>query len=211
MADESGSTRDRLLAAAERLFLERGVNQVSVRAINAEAGLNPGAVHYHFGSREGLVAALLERELSPLWRDRLEGVAEQSPADASGKSSLDIHSLVTAVVEPFDDLVRSKRGRMLCRLLAQTCLNADRPLIQSPWFGTAPFEVILGRVLPGLSVHEIADRWRLAFTMLLQVYGRPLVSSDAVSTEPAFPEAATVVAFLTAGLTAPSARASAVR
>ncbi|GGV45652.1 hypothetical protein GCM10010261_20120 [Streptomyces pilosus] len=58
MADESSSTRDRLLNAAEKLFLEHGVNQVSVRAINSEAGLNPGAVHYHFGSRDGLVAAL---------------------------------------------------------------------------------------------------------------------------------------------------------
>ncbi|MGP4088313.1 TetR/AcrR family transcriptional regulator [Streptomyces sp. KR55] len=158
----------------------------------------------------GLVTALLESERSPLWRGRLEGVAEQSPADATGKSSLDIRSLVAAVVEPFDELVRSKRGRMLCRLLAQTSLKTDRPLIQSPWFGTAPFEVILGRVLPNLSVHEIAGRWRLAFTMLLEVYGRPLAPDDAVSTEPAFPEAETVVAFLTAGLTAPSPKASAV-
>ncbi|TDU05131.1 TetR family transcriptional regulator [Streptomyces sp. 846.5] len=205
MADESSSTRDRLLAAAERLFLERGVNQVSVRAVNAEAGLNPGAVHYHFGSREGLVGALLERELFPLWRDRLEGVAEQSPVGTSGRSLLDIRSLVAAVVEPFDDLVRSERGRMLCRLLAQTCLSADRPLVGSPWFGTAPFEVILGRALPHLSIREIADRWRLAFVMLLETYGRPLHSGNAATTEPAFPEAQTVIAFVTAGLTAPSA------
>ena len=74
MSDEASSTRDRLLAAAERLFLSKDPDQVSVRAVNAEAGLNPGAVHYHFGSREGLIAALLERELVPVWADRLAPV-----------------------------------------------------------------------------------------------------------------------------------------
>ncbi|MFB7473818.1 TetR/AcrR family transcriptional regulator [Kitasatospora sp. NPDC056184] len=192
-------TRDRLLAAAERLFLQRGVGQVSVRAINAEAGLNPGAVHYHFGSREGLVAALLGRELLPLWQDRLEA-ATLHPA-TTGPAQ--VRTLVAAVAEPFDELVRTERGRMLCRLLAQTMLTADRPLSGSPWAGTAPFEVVLGRALPELTVHEITDRWRLAFTTLLEAYGRPLAADAASAVEPSFPELATVVAFLTAGLTAP--------
>ncbi|WP_380280206.1 TetR/AcrR family transcriptional regulator [Kitasatospora purpeofusca] len=196
---DPASTRDRLLAAAERLFLQRGVGQVSVRAINAEAGLNPGAVHYHFGSREGLVTSLLGRELLPLWQDRLE--AATLHPEATGPAQ--VRTLVTAVVEPFDELVRTERGRMLCRLLAQTMLAADRPLSGSPWAGTAPFEVVLGRALPELTVHEITDRWRLAFTTLLEAYGRPLAADAASVVEPSFPERATVVAFLTAGLTAP--------
>ncbi|MFD8596048.1 TetR/AcrR family transcriptional regulator [Kitasatospora sp. NPDC059646] len=196
---DPASTRDRLLAAAERLFLQRGVGQVSVRAINAAAGLNPGAVHYHFGSRDGLVAALLGRELLPLWQDRLEA-ATRRPASAGPAQ---VRTLVMAVAEPFDELVRTERGRMLCRLLAQTVLAADRPLSNSPWAGTAPFEVVLGRALPELTVHEITDRWRLAFTTLLETYGRPLATDAASVAVPPFPELSTVVAFLTAGLTAP--------
>lgn len=53
-------TRERLLTVAERLLLESGYDNVSVRAINAAAGANAAAVHYHFGSRDRLVAALLE-------------------------------------------------------------------------------------------------------------------------------------------------------
>ncbi|MFD7645834.1 TetR/AcrR family transcriptional regulator [Kitasatospora sp. NPDC059795] len=196
---DPATTRDRLLAAAERLFLRRGVGQVSVRAINAEAGLNPGAVHYHFGSRDGLVTALLGRELLPLWHDRLEA-ATRRPA-ATGPAQ--VRTLVAAVAEPFDELVRTDRGRMLCRLLAQTMLAADRPLSSSPWAGTAPFEVVLGRAMPELTVHEITDRWRLAFTTLLEAYGRPLTADAASVPAPPFPELSTVVAFLTAGLTAP--------
>ncbi|MBD0711960.1 MULTISPECIES: TetR/AcrR family transcriptional regulator [unclassified Streptomyces] len=197
-SDGQGSTRDRLLDAAERLFLRRGVDQVSVRAVNAEAGLNPGAVHYHFGSREGLVGALLERELFPLWEERLKRATGRPDRDATPLQQVD--ALVTAAVGPFDELVRTDRGRMLCRLLAQTLLGADRPLAGSQWSGTAPFEVVLGRALPDLGVQEVADRWRLVFTTLLTIYGRPLAPDTPGGSVPAFPATATVIAFLTAGL-----------
>ncbi|WP_217231524.1 TetR/AcrR family transcriptional regulator [Streptomyces anulatus] len=204
MADESSSTRDRLLDAAEKLFLDHGVNQVSVRAINAEAGLNPGAVHYHFGSREGLVAALLERELEPRWRDCLDELADPAASDGADPTGVDMVALVTALVEPFDDMVRSSRGRVLCSLLAQMCLAAEAPRLHAPWFGSAPFEVMLGRALPDLTVHEIADRWRLAFTLLLQLYGRPQATGRFAAAEPSFPAVGTVIAFIAAGLTASS-------
>ncbi|MFV2171680.1 TetR/AcrR family transcriptional regulator [Actinomadura sp. LOL_016] len=197
MAPTSPSTRDRLLDAAERLFLARDADQVSVRAINAEAGLNPGAVHYHFGSREGLVTALLERELLPLWAERLEGIAERSAAGPFA-----VADLVTAIVEPFEELVRTGKGRMLCHLLARSVLAASRLPASSPWFGQAPFEVMLGRALPDLTVREIADRWRLAFTLLLEIYGRAVAPAPAPAAP--LPETPTVIAFVTAGLTAPA-------
>ncbi|MER7485091.1 hypothetical protein ABTY20_03945 [Streptomyces sp. NPDC126497] len=62
-----------------------------------------------------------------------------------------------------------------------------------------------GRALPHLTVHEITDRWRPAFPLLLQVYGRPRAARHAaVAVERSFPAAGTAVPFLTAGLTAPS-------
>ncbi|MFE1396989.1 TetR/AcrR family transcriptional regulator [Nocardiopsis dassonvillei] len=200
-AEASPSTRDRLLAAAERLFLERGVDQVSVRAVNAEAGLNPGAVHYHFGSREGLVTALLERELLPLWADRLEALSRRA-REENDDAPLEVEEWVAAIVQPFEELVRTEKGRMLCHLLALESLPHGRLRTTSPWFGTAPFEAMLARALPRLAPHEIAERWHLSFTLLLQVYGRPL-SRDSV-VESALPETATVIAYVTAGLTAPS-------
>ncbi|OLT12470.1 TetR family transcriptional regulator [Actinomadura sp. CNU-125] len=197
------STRDRLLDAAERLFLAKDADQVSVRAINAEAGLNPGAVHYHFGSREGLVTALLERELLPLWAERLEDIARRSAASEDGGAAFAVADLVAAIVEPFEELTRTAKGRMLCHLLARSVLAAARLPASSPWFGQAPFEVMLGRALPDLTVREVADRWRLAFTLLLEIYGRA-VAPVPTSVAP-LPETATVIAFTTAGLSAPPA------
>jgi AcrR family transcriptional regulator len=58
------STREQLLDAAERLFLEHGLDEVSLRAIVREAGQrNQSALQYHFGGREALIAAILNRRM----------------------------------------------------------------------------------------------------------------------------------------------------
>ncbi|MGC7299776.1 TetR family transcriptional regulator, partial [Mycobacteroides abscessus subsp. massiliense] len=64
------STDQRLLNAAERLFAERGVDAVSLRAIMAAAGTNVASVHYHFGSKERLIEALLDRYLDQIEKRR---------------------------------------------------------------------------------------------------------------------------------------------
>lgn len=51
--------RAALLLAAAKLFAEQGVEATSTREICTAAGLNPGAIHYHFGDKEGLYRALL--------------------------------------------------------------------------------------------------------------------------------------------------------
>jgi AcrR family transcriptional regulator len=53
-------TRRALLDAAARLFAERGVSGASVDAIAEAAGRTSGALYDHFGSKEGLLFALLE-------------------------------------------------------------------------------------------------------------------------------------------------------
>lgn len=195
--DADAPTRERLLSAAKLLFLEKGADQVSLRAINAAAGVNPGAVHYHFGSRDGLVSALLERELRPLWRGRLDALS--SPAD----TDIEVPDLVAALVEPFADLVGTRDGRMLCHLLARAALPTGQLPNVSALFVPAPFEVLIGRALPELSPQEVIERCRLAISVILETYGRPLFRTPA---EPSgFPCTRTVVAFVAGGLTAPSA------
>jgi AcrR family transcriptional regulator len=57
----SDETKTALLQAAKRLILEHGYAGTSVRKLTAEAGVNLGAVNYHFGSRENLLnEAILE-------------------------------------------------------------------------------------------------------------------------------------------------------
>lgn len=58
--------RARLREAALRLFAQRGFAATSARAVAAEAGLSPALVMHHFGSKEGLRAAVDEQVLTRL-------------------------------------------------------------------------------------------------------------------------------------------------
>lgn len=66
-----------LILAAERLFAEQGIEAVALRHVNQAANQrNMSAAHYHFGSREGLVSAVLMYRWPDLDRRRgqmLEG------------------------------------------------------------------------------------------------------------------------------------------
>jgi TetR/AcrR family transcriptional regulator, acrAB operon repressor len=64
--EEAEETRNAILAAAERLFSERGVNEVSLEDIVDSAGLTRGALNWHFQNKTGLLLALLDRISAPL-------------------------------------------------------------------------------------------------------------------------------------------------
>ncbi|HVN51327.1 MAG TPA: TetR/AcrR family transcriptional regulator [Acidimicrobiales bacterium] len=58
--ERKAETRRRLLDAAALLFAERGIDAVSIDAVAEEADRTSGAVYAHFGSKDGLLAALLD-------------------------------------------------------------------------------------------------------------------------------------------------------
>ena len=57
----SDRTRTAILAAAERLYADRGFGDVTLRDIVATADVNLAAVNYHFGSKDELIAECLRR------------------------------------------------------------------------------------------------------------------------------------------------------
>ncbi len=70
------STQTRILDSAEYLFSGNGVNGASLRAIVAHAGVNTAAVHYHFGSKNGLLEAVFARRTVPIAEERLKLLAK---------------------------------------------------------------------------------------------------------------------------------------
>ena len=69
--------RDRLLEEAGRLFGREGVGRVSLRQIADAAGVTPAMVHYYFGDKQGLCAAMLGRALARI----LEGARKLDRLD----------------------------------------------------------------------------------------------------------------------------------
>ncbi len=63
-AGDSG-TRDAILESARRLFGVHGYNGATIRAIAADAGVDPALVHHFYGSKERLFAAAMELPFIP--------------------------------------------------------------------------------------------------------------------------------------------------
>lgn len=66
-AEQAARSRDALVGAAARLFAERGYRGASVQAIGEEAGVSRGSIFWHFGSKEGLLFAVVENAFED-WR-----------------------------------------------------------------------------------------------------------------------------------------------
>jgi AcrR family transcriptional regulator len=89
-------TRTRLLAAAERLFAERGIEGVSMREITRESGAkNAIALQYHFDDRAGVLQAIFDKHV-PEVEARRHAILDEY--EARGDS--DLRALSAALVRP---------------------------------------------------------------------------------------------------------------
>jgi len=80
---EWSDTQLAILATARELFARRGYDGTSIRAISSQAGVNLGAITYHFGSKASLYTEVIRSVVEPL-RDRVVGIAD-GPGAATGK------------------------------------------------------------------------------------------------------------------------------
>ena len=96
-------TRTHILDTAERLFAGRGIDAVSIRDLVEAAGVNLAAVHYHFGSREELVRAVIERRIVPMNAERLRLLDEVE--QAAGEVTPKLEDILRAFVAPVFRLV----------------------------------------------------------------------------------------------------------
>ncbi|RYF60416.1 MAG: TetR/AcrR family transcriptional regulator, partial [Comamonadaceae bacterium] len=60
LSDAASSSRDVILTAAERLILEHGYQKASIAEICRRSGLPVGSVYHFFGSKAGILVAVLE-------------------------------------------------------------------------------------------------------------------------------------------------------
>jgi AcrR family transcriptional regulator len=83
-ANRSAQTRERFIDAGQALFAEHGVDAVSLNEITVAAGQkNRNALQYHFGNREGLLQAIIDRHASRVHLLRKDYFARASVRDGS--------------------------------------------------------------------------------------------------------------------------------
>jgi AcrR family transcriptional regulator len=110
---DATATRERLLREAERLFATRGVFLTTSREIVEAAGQrNVSALTYHFGSREGVLRAILIRYDELLDAERGERLA------LIGEDASTRH-LVAALLIPYARPLATAEGRDYLSIVAQ--------------------------------------------------------------------------------------------
>ncbi len=76
------ATKAAVFCAAERLFALHGFQNVSVRDITADAGVNLASVNYHFGSKDALLFEIFRRRTAELNRERARMLHEANDRNA---------------------------------------------------------------------------------------------------------------------------------
>jgi len=155
--------RRQLLDAALRLFARNGISATSLREIRLAARQgNAGALHYHFGDKQGVLRALLERELPVLVERRKALLVDVS----------DSRSVAAVFVLPFAELATgTDHEREVVQLLSQLhddvsfSIEDITDLIGDT--GTGDAYLLLRDRVAGVADELLAERVRVAVNSFL--------------------------------------------
>ena len=89
------TTKDRLIVAAREIMTERNAVEFSLQDVAARSGLNSALVKYHFGNKDGLLLAILERDAETSLKQVEKLIARDMPAT----EKLRIH--VSGIIETY--------------------------------------------------------------------------------------------------------------
>ncbi len=134
-SEASVSTRERLLDAARTLFGEKGYAGTSTREIAASADCNVALISHYFGSKEGLLRALLMEGMGQLTAE-LSKIAEQE-ADPEKRLRRIVRFLVGHFAENHAGM----------RMMHRELLRTDSPLLNELAPGTAAYHGIFVEIL----------------------------------------------------------------
>ena len=145
MPRDATLTRSRLVRAGERRFARDGVTGARMSDVVRDAGqANDSAVGYHFGSRQGLLAAIVAKHVGDMDAHR------EVPPRSAG-----LRRLVEAILRPTADLLATEDGRDFLRIMEQLAdwsgLGSGRPAL--PLQGT-----VIGTQLEALT-RRLGERW----------------------------------------------------
>lgn len=200
-------TKERILEVAEALFAREGLDAISLRSVTAEAGVNIASINYHFGSKNGLLAAMTQRFFTVVNTDQLQrlDLLEQ------GEREVTIEEILLAYARPLFALFDQPQGREWLRAWRsiqssggpsgslQTRLEGEHgDLVMRRYLNA------LAGVLPGVPFEELAWRFERANNLLMANQGKYLMGNHASPRREFRDERAWLITFLAGGLRAPA-------
>ena len=168
-------TKVLILDVAERLFADSGFIATSLRDITSEANVNLAAVNYHFGSKEALLTAVMERRFRPINETRLQ-LLDELEASANNKT-IALEDIIKALLMPpfHQQMEWGESGQKFLKLVGHIHSenNEEIRLLLLKQFRTVQerFTKAFHRALPNLDSSEVNRRMAfligaMAFTMM---------------------------------------------
>jgi len=109
--EEAAATRDSILDAAEKLFVQQGVSRTTLQHIATEAGVTRGAIYWHFDDKGALFNAMMERATLPL-----EGELQVLDQSDSDDPLVDLRNYMLAVLRRTVEDPQARRVFEICTL-----------------------------------------------------------------------------------------------
>lgn len=208
VVESAASTPERILQAAERLFSDRGIDAVSLREITVAAGVNSAAAHYHFGSKEAVLAELFARRARPI-AERREQLLGQLRVDRHGRPRLE--DVLRAFLQPALEALNTPDGLAFSMLRARMAFEREevrRNALAQAFDRSSDMALqALGEALPKLPRDELY--WRFHFLLGSMVYTMAMprriesITKGGIDTSDAKAALDQLIRFAAAGLRAP--------
>lgn len=116
--DETEQTRLQIIAAARRVFAERGVSRTTLAEIAKEAGVTRGAIYWHFKNKPDLFFAMKDQITLPL----IDGVEDGTLTDKSGDP---LQAISANMLEMLHLLESDEEVRTTFEVVALKCEYVD--------------------------------------------------------------------------------------
>lgn len=167
----SQTTKDKIMDIAERLFGEQGYESTSLRHVIFEAGVNLAAVHYHFGSKEELLDAVVLRGATPLNEERI-ALLERYEKDAAPEPAT-VDKVLRAILWPTFQM--KVRNPQFVKLMGQLHGEGLMPAMVKRHFQplVERFMDATRRALPDVPPEELFWRVQFMFGAMAQVLRGP--------------------------------------
>lgn len=115
MRQDTAATRAKILNIAEKLFAEKGVEHVTLSDINKRSGQkNRSALQYHFGGKQQLIDAIMEKHLLKITSDRNRLLDE-----IDQESTVSYRSVAKAIVIPLTNCLNDSGGICYIQIASQ--------------------------------------------------------------------------------------------
>lgn len=122
MSVTADDTREKILGAADHLFGALGFDATTTRDIAAESGVNKALIHYHFGTKDDLLEALLDGYYARLTRTLVAALARRSSIEQQAEDVVGAYADFLADNRTFCSIVQREvaSGRHVERIVERT-------------------------------------------------------------------------------------------